>query len=368
MICRYINSLAAGLLLGSVCFVGGCGTQATPQPNSSTKSPPSNVQTPQEITRSEGVQANGDSPPETSQPQTAEVTRPEQSQEAAAPAKRPDIYNASADSRADIAAAIGRAKRDNKRVLVMYGGNWCGWCYKLHDVFDKNREIAGSLRNDFERVMVDIGRFDKNMDIAASYGADLKAHGVPYLTVLDADGNVLTNKDTGELEDGPLHDVAKVREFLASWSPEQIDAVQVLASAKSQAKDEGKLLFVHLGAPWCGWCHRLDEFLEQYGAMFEKDYLFAKIDIDRMAHGKSVAEELRGGLEGGIPWFAILDSSGTKLSTSDGPGGNIGYPAEPKEIEHFISMLQATAKTMTPEQINEVQSILTEAAKKFVSH
>jgi thiol-disulfide isomerase/thioredoxin len=138
----------------------------------------------------------------------------------------------------------------------MFGGNWCGWCYKLHDVFEKNPETAAPLRSEYERVMVDVGKFDKNMDLAASYGADLKAQGVPFLTVLDGDGQVLKNQDTGSLEDGPVHDPQKVKEFLGQWAAKPLDAEQVLASSLARAKEEGKQLFVHLGAPWCGWCHK----------------------------------------------------------------------------------------------------------------
>jgi thiol-disulfide isomerase/thioredoxin len=292
----------------------------------------------------------------------------EESAPAVAKAKRPDIYDTNADAAASVAAALERAKKNNKRVLVMYGGNWCGWCYKLHDVFEKNREIAIPLRNEYERVMVDVGRFDKNMELATSYGADLKAHGVPYLTVLDADGKVLANQDTGELEDGPAHDPQKVKDFLTQWAVEPLDAEQVLSGALARAKQEDKRLFVHLGAPWCGWCHRLEDFLHDNAAFFEADYLLVKIDLDRMTHGKAVAEQLRGTLDGGIPWIAVLDSDGQKLVTSDGPAGNTGYPAEPQEIDHFIAMLQATAKHMNAEQVDQVRSVLSDAAKKYLSH
>jgi hypothetical protein len=103
--------------------------------------------------------------------------------------------------------------------------------------------------------------------------------------------------------------------------------------------------------------------------LFDGDYITVKIDTDRMTHGRSVAEQLRGTPQGrgGIPWIAILDSKGEKLMTSDGPAGNIGYPAEPQEIEHFIAMLRATAKSMTSEQIGQVESLLTEAAKKYLA-
>ena len=41
-----------------------------------------------------------------------------------------------------VAKAGERAKKDDKRILLMFGGDWCGWCHKLHDLFKTNREIA----------------------------------------------------------------------------------------------------------------------------------------------------------------------------------------------------------------------------------
>jgi hypothetical protein len=84
-----------------------------------------------------------------------------------------------------------------------------------------------------------------------------------------------------------------------------------------------------------------------------------------MVRGKEVAGRIRKSAEGGIPWMAILDSAGKPLVTSDGPQGNIGYPAEPGEIDHFIAMVKATAKRLTAAQIAEIRKALEEAAKKI---
>ena len=61
------------------------------------------------------------------------------------PAK-PSVYDEKADARADLKAALARAQKENKRVLVQWGANWCGWCIKLHDVFKSDKEIADRSR------------------------------------------------------------------------------------------------------------------------------------------------------------------------------------------------------------------------------
>lgn len=93
--------------------------------------------------------------------------------------ERPPIYDERADAAADIARALAAAKQDNKRVLVQWGANWCGWCHLLHDLCEQNAELARELLYEYEVVLVDIGKWDKQMDLAQKYGADLKGNGVP---------------------------------------------------------------------------------------------------------------------------------------------------------------------------------------------
>ena len=153
--------------------------------------------------------------------------------------KRDPIYNPKADAAADIAAAVKKARFEHGRVLVMYGGNWCGWCYKLHDLFKSDKEIATVLRNEYELVMVDVDTQHKVMD---HYVKKSEQHGVPFLTVLDSDGKVLVNQQTGALEDGPKHDPKKVKAFLTKWVSPAADAEKVLADglARSQARLEAR--------------------------------------------------------------------------------------------------------------------------------
>jgi quinoprotein glucose dehydrogenase len=133
-----------------------------------------------------------------------------------AKAKRPPIYNEKADAKGDIDTALKVAKRENKRVLLKFGGNWCGWCYKLHDVFTKNPEVAEILDRGFVVVLVDVNGNRKLFD---KYAPHEKQPSYPYLVVLDADGKILKDEKTDELEAGPKHDPAKVKAFLVQWSP-----------------------------------------------------------------------------------------------------------------------------------------------------
>jgi thioredoxin-related protein len=264
---------------------------------------------------------------------------------AAAKKVRKPIYDETADARADIQAAVRRAAYGHKRVLVKFGGNWCGWCFKLHDMFHEEPEIARIIHDEYELVLVDS---NSNRELMEQLEPRYASFGYPWLAVLDYGGALLTTQETGVLETGPKHDVDKVKPFLLKWVAPQVDAEEVLAAALQEARAQKKRVFVHLETPLCGWCRVLDRFLDEHREILEPDYIDVPIDVVRMKSGEALQQRLRsGGSAGGVPWSAILDADGTTLVTSDGPSGNIGYPYEPAEIEHFVAMLKQTRRTLT---------------------
>ena len=149
--------------------------------------------------------------PVASTPATSAVRQPI----TAPPVVKKHLYSAEADPKADIAVALERAKAEHKRVILNFGGDWCGDCQVLDiylhqppnlDLFDKN----------FLLVHVDIGHFDKNLDITEKYKVPLKK-GVPALAVLDADGKLLYSQQAAEFGDMRYMYPASVTDFLNKW-------------------------------------------------------------------------------------------------------------------------------------------------------
>ena len=125
------------------------------------------------------------------------------------------IYPDGAQASQDIAAALARAGKEKKRVLLDFGGNWCGDCQVLEIYFHDpaNRNL---LESNYVLVPVNIGRYDQNLDIAAKYGVPVDK-GVPALAVLDATGQLVYSQRNREFEAMRKVDPAAVTQFLLQW-------------------------------------------------------------------------------------------------------------------------------------------------------
>ncbi len=121
------------------------------------------------------------------------------------------LFDPKSDATFNIAAALKKAKRDNKRVLVEFGANTCDSCRRLHDLFTKNAEISAAFHKAFVLVAVDS---DANQKLVARFVPDERRHHLPFLTLLDTDGKVLGIQGTDEIEDGQNIDIDKVKAFL----------------------------------------------------------------------------------------------------------------------------------------------------------
>jgi thiol:disulfide interchange protein len=123
-----------------------------------------------------------------------------------------NLYSETSDAHADIAAALVQARREHKRVILDFGGNWCGDC-QLLDIYYHQSPNAELLAKNFIVVHVNIGHMDKNVDVAKKYNVPI-TKGVPALAVIDAHGNLLYSEHEKEFE----HTTPEaVTAFLKRW-------------------------------------------------------------------------------------------------------------------------------------------------------
>src|SRR6516165_9705891 len=136
---------------------------------------------------------------------------------AATQAVSQSIFNEKADAHQQIAAAIGEASKTGRNVILDFGANWCGDCHFLEEQMQKP-ELAALIAKSFVLVNVDVGRFDKNLDLAQKYQIPLKK-GIPALAVLDARGNLLYAQDQGQFEDARHMSYEAIKAFFEQWKP-----------------------------------------------------------------------------------------------------------------------------------------------------
>jgi thiol-disulfide isomerase/thioredoxin len=108
------------------------------------------------------------------------------------PQPLPYPYDEQADAKAVVAKARTQAKREHKTLLIDLGGNWCGDCRVLAAIMALP-DLQPFLDRHFVIAKVDIGRYDKNGDIAAQYGITGRLDGVPAILVVDPVRNRLVN-------------------------------------------------------------------------------------------------------------------------------------------------------------------------------
>jgi thiol:disulfide interchange protein len=125
------------------------------------------------------------------------------------------IYDENADAKAEIREALATAAREHKRVILDFGGNWCGDCQVLDIYFHRAPNVA-LLNANYVLVDIDIGRMDKNVDVAEKYEVPLKK-GVPALAVLDGHGRLVYSQANGEFEKMRHMDPDSVTQFLEQW-------------------------------------------------------------------------------------------------------------------------------------------------------
>src|SRR5258708_6176465 len=128
------------------------------------------------------------------------------------PAVKKHLYSAEATPQADIAAALKQAGLEHKRVILDFGGDWCGDCQVL-DIYFHQAPNADLLEKNFVLVHVDIGHFDKNLDITDKYKVPLNK-GVPALAVLDPHGMLVYSQQAAEFGDMRYMYPASATDFL----------------------------------------------------------------------------------------------------------------------------------------------------------
>jgi thiol-disulfide isomerase/thioredoxin len=139
-------------------------------------------------------------------------------------------------------------------------------------------------------------------------------------------------------------------------------AAEILKNAILLAKKEKKNVFLKFTASWCGWCHKMDNAMQDTCTLdlFKNNYIITYLDVLETPKQKNLenpggkeALEKYGGATAGLPYWLIIDKNGKLIANSKvkaetepltADGSNSGCPAEDDEINYFLRVLKSSSK------------------------
>jgi protein disulfide-isomerase len=93
-----------------------------------------------------------------------------------APLQAESMYYNGVDATALVSKKQAEADRTSKTLLVIFGADWCPDCWVLHDLLQD--PLLEQVLTRYIVVKIDVGRYDRNLELAKELGLDLK-HGIP---------------------------------------------------------------------------------------------------------------------------------------------------------------------------------------------
>lgn len=127
-------------------------------------------------------------------------------------------FDPARNAAADLQAAIEKAGKENKRIILDVGGEWCGWCVHMDKFFAAHSDLTKLRDANYVWVKVNMSEENENKEFLAQYP---QAKGYPHLYVLEKDGKLIQSQNTSELEEGESYNLQVFTNFLKKYSPEK---------------------------------------------------------------------------------------------------------------------------------------------------
>ncbi len=298
------------------------------------------------------------------------------------------VYDETADATRTITDAMVKAKAEGKRVLAMWGENWCQFCLFLEDILANDPGCKPIVKSDYIWIRIDYGQgfakgTPKNKELSEFYGVtqwtqrpDGKTMGAPALCIIDPE----TGRTTGVMDPARgcltgvmggndmvakpmtlnrLFDEQVIKRFLLEHRPAAKPAVGVMNAALSKAKAESKKVLAVFVMPdpdcekFSDWLGRAD-----VAAALGQTFVPVKIDTERMIGGREMLKEASG-KPVFPPFVTAMDDSGKPLA--DAPRIT-SLPKNEAEIDAFIKELSKAAKIGEADKAVLIKSLKDAAA------
>jgi hypothetical protein len=126
-------------------------------------------------------------------------------------------FDESANANAEVDAAFARARKSGKDVMIDLGGNWCADCRIMSGLMELP-ELRAFLTAHYEMATVDVGRFNRNLQIPARFGITERLEGVPAFLIATPDGKLVNAGHVSAIEDARHMSPQALADWLAQWA------------------------------------------------------------------------------------------------------------------------------------------------------
>ena len=126
------------------------------------------------------------------------------------PAEMP--YDERADAATMVEIARNEALADEKFLMVTFGANWCLDCRRLHQYLN-DELVTAYTRELFQFINVDVGKFNKNRELAEYLGVSL-TRGIPAAVFFNPEGKLIGATNEGQLEPSRYYSSAQILKFV----------------------------------------------------------------------------------------------------------------------------------------------------------
>ncbi len=135
------------------------------------------------------------------------------------PSKLPPAgYDKTRDPAADLQAAVAQAQRENKRILLEIGGEWCGYCRLLNKVIHDDPRLTRRLQDSFIVIKVNFSPDVRNEAFLSRFPP---IQSYPHLFLLESDGSLLLSQTPDAFMNGNKYAPDLILAFLEKWAPKE---------------------------------------------------------------------------------------------------------------------------------------------------
>jgi thiol:disulfide interchange protein len=125
-------------------------------------------------------------------------------------------YDPRRDAEKDLAAAGQEARKSDRNIFVIVGGDWCSWCHIMDQFFHEHPELEALRAKNYVVMKVNMSQENPNKAFLSRFP---KIRAYPHIFILAASGTLIRSQGTGDLEGGKSYNAELFGKFLKQFAP-----------------------------------------------------------------------------------------------------------------------------------------------------